>query len=817
MSVTSTNVAHSKTDNTNATIPPMFEASKDQQNLDALVDRIAKLIPPVPYVPSIPQDKPKPHYDSFQSPRAWCFETPFCEREHPNLQYMTFLYQDPTDSCIQLHNMDEYDPARPKPQSNRTNGIHSSFNLSNQATAPKKKMTIADYKKKQINGGGSMATQQRAQDRQHSENEPRKEDSISEESARKEHSSLRKNSELKREEHVSHLNPRRDSPPPAKKRRISPPPVIGSKSDQFSQSAAPADDPLNLPSSPVSMDIPSIPVSLDLPSFITNELATLEKQKPSPVGSPSPYRPSPSSKTEIQRGNNRTDSPLQNQANGLHTSQLSTAEADNDPSQNLHKNSHAHPMKMSGHLNQDDHVQASPAEAKARGTRETKTGNEAGSKTAINDVPSAGSHKNSEEPQDGIHVQKPKGAAEPRENRPRMRKIIKLKIRNKTARKDLAKYLKLPPKSWSSHKFDELLDRGTEKLKSGQRFRTAIPNGAPLVTDRSTLSGTPAKTAEKRLRPTEDSNVPERSNKRLKVPLAPDVQHESSTPLAPSVKSPTSNPPSAQKLHNTPHKGPKSIIMQRIGSTESVHTPHGSVQTPPASSVQPEQVNQKRDPGLESNRQIWKAENARLSKLGAMLKHSAENKDGKGEKNSKVAAVKMLESFLCFLLAFVCNDNAQRVYNQPPALKENTWLSLQKFALMALQWAKPYPHLYGLAQQLVVVLHSHIATLAVRIPTNQWLNPSMLAETMAQLQHAAASGAHRLPIQELTEKYPQTCKKAVDYITQIDHGKPEDYSGEYTIPLSVQSTPLQAVRFGVVFLKEWLQLEKLSYELQLKL
>ena len=818
MSMTSTDIAQARTKKTNTPAQSSFQSSDDRQSLDALVDRIAKFIPSAPYVPSIPQDDAKSHHNYWQSSRAWFYDTPFREDEHQNLQYMTFLYQDPIESCIQLHNMDEYDRSASRSQhANKSNGIQSVTSMSSQSSAPKKKMTVGDYIKKQINGGSGLA-QRPPQQSKHSETAPSKENGVDEDITKKSSEKARGSAETQAKKPTSSVETGQDSPPLAKKRKISPPPDITTQ-PQETQSAAPEDDPLNLPSSPVLMDIPSIPVSLDLPSFIKNELFALEKQRSSPDSSPTPSKAPLLTKDDVHPNNKRTDSPLQGQVNGVHSHSTSVDEVEKESAPHTEKHSHAHPAKKSEPLSHIHSVETGSIKSKPSSAVQSQDRDGANGKTAMDISPPLASVKKAAESQDHAHPhpQKTKSISEPKENRPRMRKVIKLKIRTKSARKTLANYLRLPPQPWPSGKLDMLLGRSQERSKESRTSDGVIANGIRAATDRPAASKSLVKPLEKRLRPNDELNLQERANKRLKGPASLEFHQNSATPEAVTLKSPIMISSSAQKqLQSTPRKDLKSVAMQRIGSTESIHTPRSYAQTPPASALL-EQTTPRRDPKSEKERQAWKAENIRLTKIGTILKHDAENKDGRGEKNPKLAAVKMLESFLSFLLAFVCSDNAQRVYSLPPELKENTWLSLQKFSHMVLQWAKPFPHLYGLAQQLVTVLHSHIAALASRVPTSQWPSPSMLADTMAQLQHAAASGAHRLPIQELTERYPQTCTKAVDYITRLDCGKPKDYGGEYTVPLNVQSTPLQAVRFGIVFLKEWVQLEKLTHDLELKL
>ena len=816
MSVTSTNITHSETNQANATVRPSSESSEDIQSLNRLVDRMAKIIPPSPYVPSIPQDDPKYHHSSVQASQEWLHGTPFHADEHPNIQYMTFLYQDPTASCTQLHNMDEYDPSRSKKQTTNTiNGINGGTNTLSQNPAPKKKMTFGDYKKKHINGRGSALAQQPAQKRSSDETEFKKESSDSERPSRQTSDEGRTNVDVQPERPNSRVEPRPDSPP-AKRRKLSPITDTVTNSKKI-ESSAPARDPLDLPSSPVSMDIPAIPVSLDLPSFINSELLASEKRTSSPIYSSTPSKAPSSTKTEAQHPATRTDSPLHGQVNGIHSHHTSTNEAEIESSSHVSKQSHAHPVKKAGSLAQDTQVETNSIKTKTTAAAQSRTLDEISTKATKASSPPVTPAKVATDPQTTTLSQKTKVLSGSRENGPRMRKVVRLKVRGKSARKYLANYLRLPPQPWTPEKFKTLLETEPERPTHARTSKSGASKGVRATADATMASETTIKPPEKRPRPNDEFNTQERASKRSKVQLSLDVQNDSTTPEAPTSKSPVPNPSSVPKqIQNTPRKDLKSVAMQRIGSTDSVHTPHGTVQTPPTSGV-PEHVTARKNSNSEKERSNWKAETVRLSKLGASLKHNAENKDGKGEKNTRLAAIKMIESFLCFLLAFVCTDNAQCVYNLPPDLNPNTWLSLQKFSSSVLAWVKPYPHLHGLTQQLITVLDSHIAALAVRVPTNQWPSPSMLAETMAQLQHAAASGAHRLPVQELTDKYPQTCKKAVDYLSHIECARPRDYGGEYTVPLNVQSTPLQAVRFGVVFLKEWLQHEKLAYDLELRL
>jgi hypothetical protein len=73
--------------------------AEELRNLDAAVDRIFKAVPEHPYILSVPCDEPRYHYPSLQEAHSWQKNTPFSLDEE-RLQYMTFLYREPSESCF---------------------------------------------------------------------------------------------------------------------------------------------------------------------------------------------------------------------------------------------------------------------------------------------------------------------------------------------------------------------------------------------------------------------------------------------------------------------------------------------------------------------------------------------------------------------------------------------------------------------------------------------------------------------------------------------------------------------------------------------
>ncbi|KAI9703105.1 MAG: hypothetical protein M1820_005977 [Bogoriella megaspora] len=837
MSMTGTNSSSSKLPNKSASNAETAY-TEERESTDAIVDKISKLIPPTPYVPSIPQDEPKYHHYSLQSSRAWLHNTPFHEDESPNLQYMTFLYQDPNASSMQLHNLEEFDISRTRTQTTaKPNGVQSGTTTPFQSSGPKKKITFGDYKKKQVNGGTSVPAGEPDKKSAAKVPTPDKDDRATTSvkvpsrplspAQEVDHKLAEKNAASPQPQ----ASPRHESPPPAKRRRISPPPVIASGVAERTSSGPPEHDPLDLPSSPVTMDLPANPISIDMPSFFLKEYSADDSAKSSRNVSPNPQAAVSGNKVRNQ-GTKAADSPLPNLTNGVHRSHASSTSSDSQPLiQQAGKLSHSHPVKKPKTPNQEPEPASQPVIQKSQKKEVNGEKRVQPSKLQVKINGEQHHEKKTSAPVHHAHPAKSEADSESIHEGPRMRRILTLKIRTKGAKKTLSSYLRTPPKPWPPDKLDLMLGKQPEKPRP--RASTVSEVHTRPSVDRKKARATPEKTSEKRPRTAEDSAVQGRPQKRLKAP-ATDSHRETATPVPPTIRSPTSNPPSAQKhLQSTPRKELKSAAMQRVASSESVNTPHASVSTPPVSGTSlPDHLPSLRQHHAnEEARQAWKAEETRLSQLGTSLKHSAENKSGIVSLPPRLSAIKMLESFLCFMLAFTCTDQANdlaSISSSPstsrplvPPFKSSPWLSLPKFAASVLVHVKPYPHLYGLAQQLNMCLSAHLASLAAQVPPKELPNPGFIADIMKDLPSVVASAAHRLPVQDVWELYPETCNGAARRrragTAREGLVTPGEYAGVYGVPITVQTPVLHAVRFGVALLGEWVKAEGVTYEMELKL
>jgi hypothetical protein len=134
--------------------PSMSPADVEElRKLDAAVDRIFKAVPDHPYILSVPCDEPRYHYPSLQEAHSWQQNTPFSLDEE-RLQYMTFLYREPSESCFVVRSQVDEERDRLaflKKQS----GLHSLPTTPLLKSTAKNKISFGAYKAKLAGRTGS--------------------------------------------------------------------------------------------------------------------------------------------------------------------------------------------------------------------------------------------------------------------------------------------------------------------------------------------------------------------------------------------------------------------------------------------------------------------------------------------------------------------------------------------------------------------------------------------------------------------------------------------------------------------------------------
>lgn len=169
-----------------------------------------------------------------------------------------------------------------------------------------------------------------------------------------------------------------------------------------------------------------------------------------------------------------------------------------------------------------------------------------------------------------------------------------------------------------------------------------------------------------------------------------------------------------------------------------------------------------------------------------------------------------------------------------PAEVEQTWKTLLPLCLSYARVTKAFTHLDGLRSYLSSVIASAICThVSQRIAPSDSphddhvkqhsflvANYALLSDhTMKMNQHYQEARV-ALPFEDIVSSYKKT------YAARETNARmakePEKIvgarmSGPYFLPLANDTTPIQAVRFGLQFLAEYCEREKLEYALRVHL
>lgn len=172
---------------------------------------------------------------------------------------------------------------------------------------------------------------------------------------------------------------------------------------------------------------------------------------------------------------------------------------------------------------------------------------------------------------------------------------------------------------------------------------------------------------------------------------------------------------------------------------------------------------------------------------------------------------------------------------------EQTWKTLLPLCLSYARFTKDFAHLDGLRSYLGSVIASTICTLVSQRSSSTKAHDSpqdvahaqlardhtSLAENFALLaDHTKKMVAHyqdartALPPEDLQSSYKKTWagrESNVKLIKEPEKISGARMSGPYFLPISSDTTPIQAVRFGLKFLSEYCEKEGLKYSLRVNL
>ncbi|KAH6642529.1 hypothetical protein C7974DRAFT_103930 [Boeremia exigua] len=779
------------------------DCSQDDQDeldeLDRIFKRVKTVVPPNPYILSTPSLDPY-RYHSQQEANAWMLGR-LWKYDEENMQYRTYLYREPCQDCFELQagEDDEPEPERPRSQASQASNAASQ--------GPKKKISLSAYKNKQANGvitptpGSKLASPSlppskpppaKSNGVKKPEKQPAPAQKPADVKAPKERAAEDRN--RRKPEHdtqSSSHHPLPPRPPAAEVKRIE-----DEDSRTVDKSSPSNSTPHGLPPmlSPVHeplsnpYGLPSI-LSPTLPSSIQAELDRLEQHRSRAVSSASASSTEPKSQTLS------VPKPKEKERPQLAEKTVKTEQR-------------IRAVSVSG---KSPYV-APPAKTEEKEPSLIVTLRFSKAKAATVKQ---------------VLRLPPKRALPEKKERPVPPKESPVKIRTKVVEDPVQKKLKPIPK-----------------------IAARRPEASTTSTPTPSKPAPPAaKVAEKRPRAADDDVALAVPAKRQRA-LSGQDRPKTPTPQATS-SSAVPNRSSAQKSqlqHETPKKEHKAINMLRTGSSESQDaTPGRSGGTP--ANARPDVRSMPTSAPLTGKKQaeisLMAQTSQKLNQMGRALKHEAtkiltEKGNKTTKQDEKRAAVTNLECILSYMAAYYAQDLSLNFRGRAGEV-EQTWKTLLPLCLSYARFTKDFAHLDGLRSYLSSVIASTICSLVSQRATNtkthdspQDIAPAQLAREHTSLaenfallaDHSKMMVAHvqdariALPVEDLQTIYKKTWSgretnaKLVQDAEKVSGAR---LSGPYFLPISSDTTPIQAVRFGLKFLSEFCENQGLKYSLRVNL
>ena len=405
-------------------------------------------------------------------------------------------------------------------------------------------------------------------------------------------------------------------------------------------------------------------------------------------------------------------------------------------------------------------------------------------------------------------------------------------------------------------------DQGNDNRPRQYKYPPSPQNTARVTSSKQAVQVSEeqnsSKTGEKRRRLTDDLAPP--AGKRQKAVYSSEPPPKPSTPVRSAIKSPVlSHSGSVHKSQlSTPKRELKSSAMRRVESTEGdVKTPMGATRssTPniPASaervgrhdrSASNTSASTNLGPGKAEEISFWKAEQKKYLDLGRTLKHDADpflksnSEYSTVDDDLKQGAAIVTETVLCYMLGFSLGDEASRLGRKLPEAAK--WSSLLPYMHFVKKVTYSIPALHGLIYYLEAVCRETISSYDLeRLERETLLPPAAedyetfkkeyeafkkeyesfkngLVENVRQAQHAWEKGATLLPEDTFRQQYATTwanrlttpvAPKSTEKLVPKAYG-----AGVYHLPLTKNSSGIEAVRMGWSFLGEWSAKESVKWE-----
>lgn len=212
--------------------------------------------------------------------------------------------------------------------------------------------------------------------------------------------------------------------------------------------------------------------------------------------------------------------------------------------------------------------------------------------------------------------------------------------------------------------------------------------------------------------------------------------------------------------------------------------------------------------------------------------------DSKPAQSAK-GVILIIEALLCFMINIAAQGHAR------PGVDPG-WRSIILYHIFVWRASRKYPHLHGLVVQLGAVCRQYVQKYDLdrlaRDPLpedycNSAPTPSSDGNTkpsedvekykkrytqfrddmihnIHELQTAWLDGFRQLSPELLRREYPKTWgKRAKDANARMqEKPSPSKIVKDFYLPMDVNTTPFEAARFGLAFLEEWAEKEKIDWK-----
>ena len=337
----------------------------------------------------------------------------------------------------------------------------------------------------------------------------------------------------------------------------------------------------------------------------------------------------------------------------------------------------------------------------------------------------------------------------------------------------------------------------------------------------------PVKHNEKRPRLEDEQGSQDSPAKRHKSSSNAGSQGRPTTPIPPAFKSPIMS-------QNSSSQKARDLTPSALGRPDdSVKTPQGSVRngTPLAptsvdKNLRPDS-SASNGPSRRDDIAALSRERKNYSDLGRHLKHEADEflrkdhgpSDGSSKRSAteKKGVVVAIETVCAFMLGYAIGDEHGRL-SRISADARGSWNTIHGYIGRVLALTEPYPALHGLVLHLAAVskrVHWALdyeqlaANYAAATPDKH----AQLKRIYDDYRRVFADAAAKLGPAEWEKRFPQTWRASARVPLAAAGGRAAvlPLPGDFCVPLTELSTPVEAVRAAKSMLAEWCRAEGVEW------